>query len=523
MATFEWIIGLLLAAVLLASLARRMGAPYPTFLAIGGACLAFLPSSPGWTLQPELALALFVAPVLLDAAYDTSPRDLRDNWLPVASLVIMAVGVTTAAVALVARWLIPDMPWGVAIALGAIVAPPDAAAATTVIRQAKLPHRLRKILEGESLLNDATALLVYRLAVSGVVAGGFSLGDIAPTFFLGVIGSLVMGPVLGWIALRVIARFHDVPTAIIVQFAGTFGVWILAEQLGLSGILTIVTYGMMIARTAPMLTPARIRVPAYAVWETVVFMLNAFAFVLIGMQLGPIWQRLAPELHGPYAVFAGAMLATVILARLAWVMAYNTVIRMVGARHGFHPRRPLARPTAKGGIIIAWSGMRGIVTLAAAFALPEAMPDGSVFPYRDLILLTAFSIVLGTLVLQGLTLKPLIARLGLDDGDPVGKEIGHARVQAYRAAAATLDGDESIDARLLRKEYGLLLEAYERQPAQAPAFVRSTEPLRRRAIDAARRVANELRLQGDIGDDAYHVLEEEFDWAELSAEAERGS
>ncbi len=164
----------------LSALARRIGIPYPTFLAVGGMLLAFLPSGPSWTLEPDLALALFVAPVLLDAAYDTSLRDLRDNWLPVSTLVFVAVGLTTAVVAVVARWLVPDMPWAAAIALGAIVAPPDAAAATAILRQINLPYRLLKILEGESLLNDASALLIYRVAVGAAVAQHFKWSDFAP-------------------------------------------------------------------------------------------------------------------------------------------------------------------------------------------------------------------------------------------------------------------------------------------------------------------------------------------------------
>jgi Sodium/hydrogen exchanger family len=178
--TFEWIIVLLLGATLLAALARRVGAPHPTFLALGGTLLAIVPASPNWTLDPHLALTLFVAPVLVDTAYDTSLRDLRMNWRPVAGLVIAAVGTTVLAVALAARWLVPDMSWPVAVALGAIVAPPDAAAATAVMRQVKLPHRLLKILEGESLLNDASALLVYRLAIMTVIAGPLGFGSFAP-------------------------------------------------------------------------------------------------------------------------------------------------------------------------------------------------------------------------------------------------------------------------------------------------------------------------------------------------------
>jgi CPA1 family monovalent cation:H+ antiporter len=180
----------------LAAAARRVGAPYPVFLALGGAALAMLPLGASFTLPPELALALFVAPVLLDAAYDASLRDLKDNWGPVAGLVVCAVGLTTAAVAIVVRAVIPSMPWAPAIALGAIVAPPDAVAATAVLRPLRPPQRLLTILEGESLLNDATALLIYRLAVGAVAAGTFSVGEVAPTFLLAVAG--VWLPVRSW-------------------------------------------------------------------------------------------------------------------------------------------------------------------------------------------------------------------------------------------------------------------------------------------------------------------------------------
>ena len=218
MSEFETLVGLLLAAALLAAVARRVGAPYPAFLALGGAVLAFLPGVPVFTIQPELALALFVAPVLVDAAYDASPRDLKDQWVPVASLVIVSVALTTIAVAGVARALVPAIPWAAAIALGAIVAPPDAAAAIAVLRQLRPPHRILTILEGESLLNDASALLIYRVAVGAVGANAFSLGTVAPTFLLAVAGSIVVGPALGWLYLRMTRNVQDVPTAIILQF-----------------------------------------------------------------------------------------------------------------------------------------------------------------------------------------------------------------------------------------------------------------------------------------------------------------
>jgi CPA1 family monovalent cation:H+ antiporter len=323
MGQLEQLLALFVIAVILAALARRVGAPYPVFLAIGGALLAFLPAAPRFTLPPELALALFVAPVLLDAAYDASLRDLRDNWAPVTGLVVFAVGLTTAAVALVTRALIPEMPWAAAIALGAVVAPPDAVAATAVLRPLRPPHRILTILEGESLLNDASALLIFRLAVGAVAANGFSASAVAPTFLLAVAGSLVAGPALAWVLMQVMGRVQHVPTAIILQFASTFGVWMLAESIGLSGVLTMVCFAMTAAQIAPGRTPARTRIPTYAVWETVVFALNILAFIFIGLQIRPILESLAAADRGRYFAVAGAVLLTVIVVRPAWHMTFN--------------------------------------------------------------------------------------------------------------------------------------------------------------------------------------------------------
>src|SRR3977135_2191444 len=414
MRELEQLLVLFLAAVVLAAAARRVGAPYPVFLALGGAILPVVPGPPSFTVMSELAPALFVAPVLLDAAYDASPRDLRDNWAPVTGLVVVAVGLTTIAVAWVTRTLMPAIPWAAAITLGAVVAPPDAAAATAVLRQLRPPHRILTILEGESLLNDASALLIYRLAVGAVAANGFSIGAIAPTFLFAVAGSVVVGPALGWLVLRLTGRVQDVPTAIILQFVTTFGIWILADRIGLSGVLTMVCYAITVARTAPERTPARIRIPSYAVWETVVFLLNVLAFIFIGLQIRPILASLEPAARGRYFAVAGAVLLTVVVVRIAWHMSFNAVIRWRERRSGFHPPRPMLRPTVGSGLVISCAVMRGIVTLAAALALPSA------FPFRDLIVLTAFSVVLGTLAVQGLTLGPLLRALDLHDDDPVG-------------------------------------------------------------------------------------------------------
>ncbi|MET0216435.1 MAG: sodium:proton antiporter [Burkholderiales bacterium] len=510
MGELEHLLVLFIAAVILAAVARRVGAPYPVFLALGGALLALLPGAPSFTVPPELALALFVAPVLLDAAYDASLRDLRDNWLPVTSLVIFAVGFTTAAVAVVAQALVPTMPWAVAIALGAIVAPPDAVAATAVLRPLRPPQRLLTILEGESLLNDASALLIFRLAVVAATAHSFSLAAVAPTFLFAVVGSVVAGLAFGWFILRLMERVHHVPTSVILQFVSTFGVWVLAEHLGLSGVLTTVCCAIALARTAPERVPARVRVPSYAVWDTVIFALNILAFIFIGLQLRPIVESLDAADRVRYFIVAGAVLLTVIVARLAWHMSFNAVLRWWHRRHGFHPPRPMLRPTVGSGLVISWAGMRGIVSLAAAMALPAA------FPYRDLVVLTAFAVVLGTLVIQGLTLKPLLVALNLHDEDPVGREVTAARERALHAALASFADDRSPVAQLVRKELTARLSS-ERAAADASAGSRAAYgAMHGAALRAARQAILAMRASDEIGDDAFHQIEEELDWLEMA-------
>ena len=509
MGELEQLLALFAAAVVLAAAARRVGAPYPVFLALGGALLAFLPGAPSITFPPDLALALFVAPVLLDAAYDTSLRDLRDNWAPVMGLVVFAVAITTAAVAVVAHTLIPAMPWAAAIVLGAVVAPPDAVAATAVLRQVRPPHRLLTILEGESLLNDASALLIYRLAVAAAAANSFSIAAVAPAFLLAVVGSVVAGLTFGWLILRVMDRVHHVPTAIILQFVSTFGVWILAEHIGLSGVLTTVCCAITLARTAPERIPARMRIPSYAVWDTVLFALNILAFIFIGLQIRPILDSLEAADRGQYFIVAGAVLLTVIVVRFAWHMPFNAVVRWRDRRDGFHPPRPMLRPSIGSGLIISWAGMRGIVTLAAAMALP---PE---FPYRDLIVLTAFAVVLGTLAIQGLTLKPLLLALDLHDEDPVGRELVAARERALQAALASLAGDRSAVAELVRREFAARLASEGVEADAGDATSTAHGKAYRGAVAAARQAILGMRATHEIGDDAFHRIEEELDWLEM--------
>lgn len=503
----EQLIGLFVAAVVLAAAARRVGAPYPVFLALGGVALAFLPLDIAFNLPPELALALFVAPILLDAAYDASLRDLRDNWAPVTGLVVVAVAMTTAAVAVVAHAWLPAMPWAAAIALGAIVAPPDAVAATAVLRPLNPPHRLLTVLEGESLLNDASALLIYRVAVESVGADGVALATVAPTFLVAVVGSLIAGPALGWVTLRVLRHVEHVPTSVILQFVGTFGVWLLAEQLQLSGVLTMVCFATTVAQTSPAQTPARMRVPTYAVWDTVVFALNILAFIFIGLQIAPILARLEAGERGAYFTVAVLVLVTVIVVRPLWQMPFNAVVRWRHRQTGFHPPRPMLRPTVGSGLVISWAGMRGIVSLAAALGLPAA------FPYRDVIVLSAFTVVVGTLVIQGLTLKPLLRALSFPDDDPVEREVRLARDQAWQAALASLSVDESASAELVRQELAMHL-APDAPGAHHPRAVHGD--LHRDAVEAARQRVLAMRDSHEIGDDAFHRLEEDLDWIELA-------
>jgi monovalent cation/hydrogen antiporter len=522
MAVFELVIALLLVGAVLAAAARRLNLPYPALLALGGAGIALLPNVPSVTLDPELALALFVAPVLLDAAFDASPRDLKRYWRPVASLALITVGLTVAAVAVVARWVVPDLPWAAAVALGAIVAPPDAAAATTVLRQLRPPHRVLVILEGESLFNDASALIIYRLAVAAVMTGTLSGWSVIPLLAVVAIGSLVLGAVLSRVTRLVISPIEDVATSVVVQFLSTFGVWILAERLGLSGIITVVVYAILMARHAPTLIPARLRIPSYAVWEVVVFVLNVLAFILVGLQLKPILGRLGSNDLITYTVVAGVICAVVILVRIVWVMGYVAAARW--ARRG-RPRAHGEYPSFRIGAVVAWCGMRGTVTLAAALALPDGSP-GSAFPYRDLILFTAFFVVLGTLVVQGMTVRPLMRVLALRDDGSVDREVQLARAETARAAIDAVEGTKTDDRemiQLLRRKYQDRLSRAERRGSGLPAEEGGKESeftaAQRRAHVAERRVLSELRANGVIGDDAFHRVEEELDWAEMHREA----
>jgi len=507
MSILLWTLSLLLGAVLLAALARWLKVPSPSLFALGGVLVALLPHGPRIELEPDLALALFVAPVLMDAAFDNSLRDLHEYWIPVSSLVFAAVAVTTAAVAIVARWLVPAMPWPVAIALGAAVAPPDASAAIAVLKEVSLPHRLVAILEDESMLNDASALLIYRLAVGAAVAHSNNAIDVTSTLAFVLVGSVAIGALFAFTFGNIVGRFSDVPSSIVLQFVGAFGIWIMANQLGLSGVLAVVTSAVILSRRSSIQMPAAVRVPSYAVWSLAVFVLNALAFILAGLQIGPIMDRLDRTPHVHYGVFAAAILATVILARVAYLITYNLSLK--AARHTLGVLTPVP---LRNSILVSWCGMRGIVTLATALALPEH------FPYRDLIVLTAFAVVLGTLVVQGLTLRTLAMMLGLDEESPVDNQVRAGRVEMIKAALRTLDNGDTDVAEALRREYADVLRHIDGSVGRSEREHQAELALRSAARIAARDRLITLRDAGAIGEAAFQELEAELDLIELNTD-----
>ncbi len=511
MELFELVLALLFAGAVFALWSDRLGVPYPALLALVGALIALVPGAPAVALDPELALALFVAPTLLDAAYDASPRDLRKNLPSVVGLAVVLVLLTVAAVAWAARSIVPDLGWAAALALGAIVAPPDASAATAVLRKLQPPHRLLVILGGESLFNDATALLIYRFAVGAALTGAFSGWSVLPMLLVTCGGGVIVGWGLARLFIWLNARVSDIPVSVLLQFISTFAVWVIADRLGLSAIITMVTYAMTIAQRVGGRMNARYRIASYAVWDVAVLVLNVLAFVLIGLQLRSIVSRVHGEEWRTFALCAGAVCLTVIVVRIVWLMTYGAAVRWK-RRHWPLPGRPL--PTIGGGILASWCGMRGIVTLAAALALPVGPTP---FPHRDLIVFSAFCVVLTTLVLQGLTLRPLMAWLGLHDDGTVEREVAVARAETARAALRALEGQPAGD--LLRREYQARLQAEESTAGPKPAARGdgTLEALQRRAVAAQRDALTVLRARGVIGDDAFHVVEEDIDLLELTA------
>ncbi len=506
MPLFEITLVLLAIAVVLLQVARHLRVPYPAMLALVGGCVAALPFAPHLSIEPRLALALFVAPAVMDTAFDMPPREMLRNWLPLTSLAVVLVLLTTAAVAW-AGWALAGLPLAAAVALGAIVAPPDAAAAAAVLREFKLPRRTMAVLQGESLLNDAVALLAFGLAVSAAVSPGNAWNALLPRLGLAVPGGALLGVASGALSIRVARKVAGTLSSIIVQFLVTFGTWILAERLSLSPIVAVVALAAVAARYMPARTSARDRVNSYAVWATVVFVLNVLAFLLMGLQARIILSQLPADELRHALVFAAIVLGVVIGVRFIWVMTYGTVVRFI---QSFFEPRALGAPVPRTriGVLVSWCGMRGLVTLATAFSLP---PE---FPGRNVIVLSAFTVVLGTLIVQGFTIRPLIALLRIAPDQTLDLEVAEARRAMLDAALAELAGYSGEAADAVRGEYGAARAASSSDPTRP---VTQYDNLRMLAIAAERRLLVEWRRRGRIFDDTYHLLEDELDRAELNA------
>jgi Na+/H+ antiporter len=487
-------------------IARRLRVPYPSLLALAGGCVALLPFAPHLGIQPQLALALFVAPAVLDSAFDMPPREMLRIWVPLVSLAVVLVLLTTAAVAW-AGVALAGLPVAGAIALGAIVAPPDAAAASAVLREFSLPRRTLAVLQGESLLNDAVALLLFGLAVTAAVAPDGAWRSLAPRLLIAVPGGAVLGVLSAQLGMRIFPKVAGTLSLIIVQFLITYGTWILAERLQFSPIVAVVALAAVIARYMPSRTSARDRVNAYAVWATVVFVLNVFAFLLMGLQARDILQQLQSDALTHALSFAGIVLGIVIGVRLAYVMAYGFVLRTF--RHFFEPMLHSKVPTAPIGVLVSWCGMRGLVTLATALALPRE------FPSRDVIVLSAFIVVLGTLILQGFTMRPLIALLRIAPDASLDEDVSRTRNAMLDAALQELAQVTGEGAAALRVEFEAVREGNVGRAQPDTEY----DNMRRRAIAAERRLLADWRRRGRIQDDAYHLLEDELDRAELHVAA----
>ncbi|TAJ69677.1 MAG: sodium:proton antiporter [Phenylobacterium sp.] len=506
MSFFESLLVLLAVAILLLQVSRRLTIPYPTMLAAAGVGLAVIPGAPAITLDPHMALALFIAPALVDAAFDFPVQALRRFWRPLFALAVLAVIVSAGTVA----WLgvaMAGLPLYAALALGAIAAPPDAAAATAVLSSVSMPRRSVTVLKGESLLNDATALLLFSAAVSIHTRGEIDAG-LAVHLGLAAPGGLLLGFAIARLFRYLTPFVTGTLGGNLMEFVSCFGVWIIAERLGLSPVLCLVAFAMTIARTAGLTTAPRVRIHSFAVWSSAVFLLNVLAFLLMGFQARAIVGAMEPERLREAAIFALSVIACVIATRMVWVMIYNRVVNWFPAIRG-----DLPPPTFRQGILVGWCGMRGLVTLATAFALPAS------FPQRDLIVLTAFAVVLATLVVQGLTLAPLVRLLKLDGHDDLDAELAETRARLAAVALTTLDGETGPAADHWR--YGLeavRAAALSQDDPQLPEKRR----LGLKAIRRQREHLEELRAQGQVGGDTFLLLQEELDFSEVALVGESG-
>jgi monovalent cation/hydrogen antiporter len=524
-AEIELICFLLMIVAALDVVARRINLPYPVLLVLSGLALSMIPFLPHVGFDPQLALLLFLPPLLYPAALFTSWRDFVRNIRAITLLAFGLVLMTTVSVALVAHALVPGLPWPAALILGAIVSPPDAIAATAVLQRMQIPRRIVAILEGESLVNDAIALVVYRFGIAAVVTGTFSLTDAVLKIPVVAIGGVFVGWALGAGVHWLQRRLDDPPVQITISLLTPFSAYLPAEQLGLSGVLAVVTSGLYIGWHSPLMITARTRLEAFSFWRMIVFLLNGIIFILIGLQLPAIVSGLATESWATLLFHAAAVSATVVLTRLLWVFSAAYLPRLFRAR-----MRPVDSPSRWQQVfIVAWSGMRGVVSLAAALALPLTTAGGAPFPGRNETIFLSFSVILVTLVFQGLTLPILVRALGIEDDGESHREERIARKKANQAALAYVERlaenpsqkshnverlsrlREEYRERLAQLEYCDELSA-EPDPTLLPAS--HFNHLVREALQVERQTLVELRNQHQINDETLRLLQRDIDLAD---------
>jgi monovalent cation/hydrogen antiporter len=510
----ETILTLLGLTTALAFVAHKAKVPYPILLVVGGMGLAFVPGLPSVSLDPQLVFLFFLPPILYAAGYFTSWRDFRVNLVSITLLAVGLVVATTLAVAAVVVALVPGVPWPAALVLGAIVSPPDAVAATAIAQRVRLPRQIVTILEGESLVNDATGLVLLKFASAAIVTGHLAVLPGIAEFCGMVVGGIAVGLVLGWLFAQAQRFLDDTILATTASLLVSFVVYIAAEHVHVSGVLATVTAGVVQGRYVPRILSSKTRIESTTVWQTVIFLLNALVFVLIGLQL-PIVLR---TLDWPWPVVVDGIFATfgtMVVVRLAWMFPGAYLPRLLfpkyRARHPYPPWQAVA--------VVGWAGMRGVVSLAAALSLPLVLADGRPFPARSLIIFITFAVILGTLVFQGLTLAPLVSWLRIEEDRSGEKEERHARLALAEAALDHLDG--AMDERNLqahqvhnvRQEYVQRVRSLKGLEGDGPAHasLALSKELRRTAIEAQRRQLLKLRDEEVIGDDVLHRLQHELD------------
>src|SRR6266496_3458996 len=516
------IIVLLFAAVaVLAVVACKLTLPYPIVLVISGLALSFVPRLPEVRLNPEIVFYFFLPALLYPAALFTSWRDFRRNLRQILFLAIGLVLVTTVTIGWIAHAIVPALPWAAAFALGAIVSPPDAIAATAIIRRLGVPHRIEAILDGESLVNDATALVALQFAIAALLTGSFSPPHAAIRFIWVAAGGIAFGLLVGLAMRWVQSHLDDPPIQITVSLLTPFVAYLPAERLHVSGVLATVAAGIFLGWHSPLIVSARYRLQASAFWELVVFLLNCFVFITIGLQLPGILLALHAASLLSLIRDAALVSGAVILVRIAWVVPATYLPRLFSKK--LRARDPI--PPWQHVTLVAWCGMRGVVSLAAAFALPFALNDGRAFPGRDYILFLTFSVILATLVFQGLTLPTLIRKLGVRGDGATDEEERSARFAANTAALAYIDnvsGRDGLSSDViarLRAEYDDRLEQLQRcaeNPGDRSGEIATPQyqQLQYEALRIERDTIIRLRNDHVINDDALRRIQRDLDLAE---------